>query len=58
MQPKKSKCSDKMSFDTKLEAENTATVAEFQRGSKLKVYKCRGCGLWHLSSNYGEKYDD
>lgn len=45
-------CQDKMVFDTKDEAENAATVAEFQRGSNLKVYKCRECHLWHLSSNY------
>ncbi len=45
-------CNDKIVFDTKLEAENAAIVAEFQRGSKLKVYKCRDCSLWHLSSNY------
>jgi len=47
-----STCSEKMVFDTKEEAENAATVAEFQRGSNLKVYKCRECQLWHLSSNY------
>jgi hypothetical protein len=50
-------CNDKMAFDTKLEAENAATVADFQRGSKLITYKCRDCGLWHLASNYGEKHD-
>jgi len=48
----KPSCQDKMVFDTKAEAENAATVAEFQRGSKLKIYKCRECHLWHLSSNY------
>ena len=41
-----------MAFDTKDEAENAVRVAEFQRGSKLKVYRCRDCQLWHLSSNY------
>jgi hypothetical protein len=45
-------CLDKMAFDTKKEAENAAVVAEYQRGSKLKVYKCRLCKLWHLSSDY------
>jgi len=48
-------CSDKMVFDTKAEAENTARVAQHQHGSKLNVYICRICGLWHLSSKYGEK---
>ena len=45
-------CDDKMAFDTKLEAQSASTVAEYQRGSKLKVYKCRSCDLWHLSSDY------
>lgn len=47
-----SKCDDKMAFDSKKEAENSAVVTEFQRGTKLKVYKCRECNLWHLSSDY------
>jgi hypothetical protein len=52
-------CDKKMSFGSKIEAENTATVTEYQRGTKLIAYKCRGCGLWHLSSNYGENnYDN
>lgn len=45
-------CKDKMVFDTKKEAETTATVAEHQHGNKLKVYKCKDCQLWHLSSKY------
>ena len=52
------KCSNKMSFDQKSEAENAARVAKYQRGSKLKVYKCRQCQLWHLSSSYGDNNDD
>ena len=52
------KCEDKMTFDTKKEAEKTAVVAEFQRDTKLKVYKCKSCNLWHLSSNFGDRYDD
>jgi hypothetical protein len=52
MQPENLKCTDKMAFDTKTEAENAAIVAEYQRGSKLKVYKCKACQLWHLSSDY------
>lgn len=51
-------CSKKMAFDSKAEAENASTVAEFQRGSNLKVYKCRLCHLWHLATDYGEKYDN
>lgn len=46
------KCAEKMAFDTKAEAENAALVAEHQRGVKLKVYRCKDCDLWHLSSMY------
>jgi hypothetical protein len=51
-------CVDKMSFDTKKEAENTAVIVEHQRGTKLRVYKCRQCQLWHMASNYGDTDDD
>lgn len=47
-------CVDKLAFDTKREAQATATTAEFQRGAKVKPYKCRYCHLWHLSSNYDD----
>lgn len=50
----KLKCSDKMSFDSKREAVTTATVAGHQHGSKLNVYRCKNCNLWHLSSKFGE----
>jgi len=53
-----SKCSEKMGFNTKKEAQSTKTVAEYQHSSKLKVYKCSECELWHLSSNYGGSDDD
>lgn len=43
-------CADKLSFDTKAEAEGSATVAEWQYGNKLKTYKCGYCELWHLAS--------
>jgi hypothetical protein len=45
-------CADKLSFDTKQLAENSAVVAKYQHGTKLKAYKCRVCNLWHLTSNY------
>jgi hypothetical protein len=45
-------CSEKLAFDTKLQAEASATVAAYQHGIKLRPYVCRHCGLWHLSSNY------
>jgi hypothetical protein len=52
MNSENKKCDDKMVFDTKAEAESAAVVAEYQRGTKLKVYRCRDCHLWHLSSDY------
>jgi hypothetical protein len=45
-------CADKLAFDTKGQAEVAANVADYQHGAKLKVYKCRHCGLWHLASDY------
>jgi len=43
-------CKEKLSFDTQKEAEAAANVAHYRYGTKLKVYRCRHCGLWHLSS--------
>ncbi len=43
-------CHDKIAFDTQEQAQAAATVAEYQHGTKLHVYLCRYCGLWHLSS--------
>jgi hypothetical protein len=47
-------CADKMAFDTLEAAQATATVSEHRYGSKLKVYKCRHCDLYHLASRYTE----
>jgi hypothetical protein len=43
-------CEDKLAFDTQKEALATANVAHYRYGNKMKVYKCKHCGLWHLSS--------
>jgi hypothetical protein len=43
-------CVDKLVFDTKVAAQAAATVAQYQRGVNLKVYRCKYCSLWHLSS--------
>ena len=51
-------CKEKMSFDSKKQADDAALVASHQRGSKLKSYRCRNCELWHLSSRYGGSDDD
>jgi hypothetical protein len=45
-------CADKMAFDTPEAAQATGTVSEWRYGSKLKVYRCKHCGLYHLSSDY------
>lgn len=44
-------CTDKLAFDTPKQAQVAATVALHQHGTKLKIYVCRHCGLWHLSSS-------
>ena len=43
-------CSEKLSFDTKEAAQGAATYAEHLHGSKLKVYRCKHCELWHLAT--------
>lgn len=43
-------CSDKLAFDTKKAAEGAAVYAKYQHGTKLKVYQCKHCSLWHLAS--------
>jgi len=47
-------CADKLAFGTKEAAQATATTSEWRYGGKLKVYKCRYCHLYHLSSNYDD----
>jgi hypothetical protein len=44
-------CADKLAFDTPKQAQAAAVVAEYQHGAQLKMYRCKYCGLWHLSSN-------
>lgn len=43
-------CADKLVFDSKTAALGTAATLRYQKGTKLKPYVCRHCGLWHLSS--------
>jgi hypothetical protein len=43
-------CAEKMVFNTRKQAQATATAADWQYGATLKAYKCRYCHLWHLSS--------
>lgn len=45
-------CQDKLAFGTQKEAETAALTAQWQHGSKLKVYRCKHCNLWHLASDY------
>lgn len=44
-------CADKLAFDSKSQAEGSAVAIKWQRGTKLKAYVCKHCGLWHLASN-------
>jgi hypothetical protein len=48
-------CAEKLAFDTKKEADATANVAHYRYGSRVHSYKCRFCGLWHLSSGVADK---
>jgi hypothetical protein len=48
-------CADKLSFDTRKQAQAAAVVAAHQHGAKLRPYQCRHCGLWHLASDYGDQ---
>lgn len=43
-------CSDKLVFETKIQAEGSAAAVKWQRGIELKAYKCKHCQLWHLAS--------
>lgn len=45
-------CTGKLAFDTQKAAEAAAVVADFQHGTKLRAYKCKHCGLWHMSTSY------
>ena len=45
-------CAEKLAFDTLEQARASATVSEHRYGNKLKVYRCRHCRLYHLSSNH------
>lgn len=49
-------CADKIAFDTKKQAQATATTAAYQHGSAVQVYLCKHCELWHLASLYKNKY--
>jgi hypothetical protein len=43
-------CADKIAFDTKKQAEATATTSQYWYGSRPHAYRCRHCHLWHLST--------
>ena len=43
-------CDGKMVFSSKDDAQNMAVAVDWQRGNKLKAYRCKHCQLWHLSS--------
>ncbi|MDB5169744.1 MAG: hypothetical protein JWN82_140 [Candidatus Saccharibacteria bacterium] len=43
-------CAEKLAFDTARQAQAAATVALHQHGTKLQIYVCQHCALWHLAS--------
>lgn len=45
-------CEGKLVFDNQAAAEGSAAAILWQRGTKLKVYNCRDCQLWHLATDY------
>ena len=45
-------CNEKFSFDNQKQANAAKIVADMQHGTKLKVYHCNSCNLWHLTSYY------
>ncbi|MDQ3065120.1 MAG: hypothetical protein M3Q36_02515 [bacterium] len=47
-------CAEKLEFDTFDQAQASATTIMFQRGIKLKAYRCKHCKLWHLTSDYDD----
>jgi len=50
MNKTKVSCVEKLPFDTQAAAQAAATLAQYQHGGKFKVYQCKDCHLWHLSS--------
>ncbi len=46
------KCADKIPFDSKKIAQASATIAGDKYRSRLGVYKCSHCGLWHIKTIY------
>lgn len=55
-EPPELPCKDKLAFDHQRDAQAAATVAFHRFGTRLKVYICRYCGLWHLSSQPDDDY--
>lgn len=43
-------CTHKIAFDTVVQAQAAALVAQYQHGSSLVAYFCKHCSLWHLAS--------
>lgn len=45
-------CDGKLAFNTKRQAQAEATSTNWRYGSRLKVYVCKYCELWHLATDY------
>ncbi len=46
------KCQEKLVFDSQKQANATATTLNYLKSAKLRPYKCKNCGLWHLTSSF------
>jgi len=51
-------CLSKQRYDTRAEAEATATLCAQHGKSGLEVYKCPYCGGWHLTSHPWKDAED
>ena len=45
-------CAEKLAFNTQKDAKAAALTAQYKHGDRLKIYQCKHCQLWHLTSSY------
>jgi len=47
-------CEGKLVFESPDAAASAAAAVDWQRGAKLRGYRCKYCRLWHLTSSPNE----